>query len=1472
MGDMITISPGTGENLVRYVGDPIRFTLQTSVPDGQAWLRTNLGRAAELHAEIVREYHEELARWGKPSRLQQTPAPPIGCAWRDLPMHKKAGGWEIDLHLNQAGFFNAKAYFVDASGRQHWPQGPNTGICVHPTQARCGNTIYCAFARQFGPNKTAISTANEIDSHLPRLDKLGYAVIPPSGKLRDLVREFPHIFETLNCRVLHLLPVTPTPTTYARFGRFGSPYAVQDLTAIDPALVEFDRRTTGIDQFKELTHAAHARGAQVLLDIVINHTGWGSTLQENHPDWFLREHNGLFASPGAWGTVWEDLVELDHRYPFSWEYLSEVFLTWCRRGVDGFRCDAGYKIPTPAWRYIIARVRQEFPDALFLLEGLGGAWEATSDLLTHAGMQWAYSELFQNYAPIQVSGYLDHSIAQSAKVGTLVHYSETHDNERLAAKGKAWSLVRNQLCALTSHNGAFGFTNGVEWLASERVNVHSARGLSWGNPENIVPELQVLNDLLCTHPTFFDGAKLTRLSPNDSQIYALKRESAQGSDTVIALINLSAERPGSFLLPRKTYEELGSPSFDLLRQGEKFEPAKLQADLVFQLEPGQARCLAVTPRAVGLEGDRYRLTRAQHSWLIRALGEKLEPEKIGPHNWSELVEFVEENPKDFLASLDYVDAHAATHDLLLALRKARAVQGFPQVIEWSEVDLRRVTPLPPNHWLLICDEQPFRAAIAPPHEEEETTQSVQFGSRHYAWFAPRTPLRQSRKGPYHLYLERFGGELPQVTGKLIYLAPKPGYTGRLGLPVSPRAPHPDTPRVLLTNGRGAMARLCVDLGGITSKYDCVLGANLHPSIPVDRHVFVKRLRLWANADRFISPLDGSSVTSFQAGPPARWEFSVIRGDSETATIELTADMIEGSNTTVFRLRLLRPVEGCDLRITARFDIEDRNFHTETRGNSGADFHFNSNTRKLTEQAGFIFAPAADRQVKVFATRGEFHPAVEWTYGIPHPVEQTRGQTGQGDAYSPGWFDLPLTAGESVLLVATAEPAALDLRRLEGFEMEREKFRNEILKCLPDADDFGRQLALGAQAYVVRREKFKTIIAGYPWFLDWGRDSLICARGLLAAGMIEEVRQLLITFGRFEQNGTLPNTIHGEDASNRDTSDAPLWYGVVAAELADRRGPEVLATSVDATGRTILDVLRGIAAGNIQGTPNGIRMDAESGLIWSPSHFTWMDTNYPAGTPREGYPIEIQALWIRLLRVLAKAGARPVTRPWEELADLAKRSLQTLFWSEKAGWHADCLRAAAGVPARRAELDDALRSNVVFPISFGQLPLAQARQTLEAVRRYLVIPGALRSLAPLPVNLPLPIHATDWRLLNNPHEPYAGRYEGDEDTRRKPAYHNGTGWTWPFPAFCEALMVAYEYSEESQKAALAYLASVDQVLQTGCIGQIPEIMDGDAPHQARGCDAQSWGMTEALRLWEFFFTAAQSKELPLNEPGERSPQN
>jgi len=1415
----LLMTPAPGERLLRFAGDHVRFSLRTgdggALPEGwNALLRTNIGRAETVRREIIQAHTHGLPR--------------AGASWCDLPMRRQGNEWFIELPLAEAGGFQAKAYAIDEKGWQHWPDGPDTGLFVHPDIYRTGNTIYCAFPRMFSSNKTLRFTQDEKqEAQFKELDRQGYTVIPPSGKFRDLIQQLPHITETLGCRVLHLLPINPTPTTYVRLGRFGSPYASLDLSAIDPALVEFDKRTTGLDQFRELAYATHFHGARLFLDIAINHTGWGAVLQENHPEWFLRERNGDFASPGAWGTTWEDLVELKHENIALWDELAKVFLTWCRRGVDGFRCDAGYKVPVPAWQYITARVHQEFPATIFLLEGLGGTWEATEALLTEGGMQWAYSELFQNYSGREVAGYLDHSLRESEHVGLYVHYSETHDNNRLAEKSRAWSLLRNRLCALASVRGGFGFTCGVEWLAPEKINVHSARGMAWGSADNVIPELARLNQLLADHPCFFDGAKLTRLSGPDSPVFALSRISEEGKDSLLVMVNTDVDHKQILELDAKIVSGL---KFELLGQSLPKLSVK-NSKATFILEPGAAYCLAATAKPLGLNGDEYRRARAQAAWALAALNQVVPVENAAGCDWRWLAKQVDRSPADFLSAVSALEAAPATDQLAALLERCERFEVFPGVVKWGLIDCRRITPVPPAHWLLIEDSAPFRAVLEIQGSQRHV-ESIPVSSGHIAcFFSP--PIY----GDATLTLERYTTTSPEIKAAIRFLSPQPSPPNKL--------PAPDS-EVLLTNGRGGMARICVDIGRVRSKYDCVLGANLHPEIPVDRHVFVKRIRVWVNAGGFITALDSTNLSQFTAGPPARWHFTANAGDGRVVVIEMTAGMPEGRNTTVFHFQRLmgEPAAGkrlsgeADVRLTVRLDIEDRNFHSETKRNSGAEHHFATNTRALPGLIGFAFTPAADRQLHAIAGAGVYHPQVEWCENIPHPVEQTRGQTGSGDAYSPGWFDLPLATGQQVSLLVTAEP-----NMPSPAELTTGHHSTHV------ENSFGAQLSRAARAFVVRRGEGKTVIAGYPWFLDWGRDSLICARGLLAAGMVTDVKQLLCTFARFEDKGTLPNTIHGNDASNRDTSDAPLWFGVACEETATLLGKSFYSTLVGKGNTTIVEVLESIATHYASGTPNGIRMDADSALIWSPSHFTWMDTNYPAGTPREGYPIEIQVLWIQLLRQLERHGAESKRKQWGELAKRAVASLQKYYWLEEQGWFADLLIAGPGQSAASAVVDDALRSNFLIGISFGVMIGERAKRSVECALRYLVVPGALRTLAPLRKTVPLPIYGQPGQLLNNPNEPYWGRYEGDEDTRRKPAYHNGTAWTWTFPIFCEALAQAWDFVPPAVAAAQAWLGSMDRILNSGCLGQIPEILDGDAPHAQRGCDAQAWGATEALRVWK-----------------------
>jgi predicted glycogen debranching enzyme len=355
---------------------------------------------------------------------------------------------------------------------------------------------------------------------------------------------------------------------------------------------------------------------------------------------------------------------------------------------------------------------------------------------------------------------------------------------------------------------------------------------------------------------------------------------------------------------------------------------------------------------------------------------------------------------------------------------------------------------------------------------------------------------------------------------------------------------------------------------------------------------------------------------------------------------------------------------------------------------------------------------------------------------------------------------------------------------------------------PAAERVDETLRRSLDLFIVRRDELKTVIAGYPWFLDWGRDTFIFMRGMIAAGRIGDSLEILRAFAAFEENGTLPNIIYGKTAGNRDTADAQLWFVRCVMEIGQYAETDA---SLMATCASIVD-------NYIKGTPNGIAMDADSALVFSPSHFTWMDTNYPACTPREGYPVEIQALWISALRFLGR----------DELASRALASVRKLFKVPDGPGYYDCLAAGAGCPAAKAVPEKTIRPNQLFLLTLGVL---EDVSILHATGQ-LLIPGGIRS-------------------LDAGNALYRGVYEGDEDTSRKPAYHNGTVWGWVFPQYAEALYLSGQASAET---ALQLLASAVDNLNSGCLCHISENADGDAPHAQKGCTAQAWSDSELLRVW------------------------
>lgn len=1404
-----------------FCGETLEFTLRLSQPaEGEARLRTNIGHAATARREII------LESAARQKRLAED--------WFDIPMMRlDKRSFRLTLPLLESGHFEAKALFLPQNELQPlWPKGPNTIVNVHPAQFCCANSIYNAFTRQFGRETNPVSTMSaDQQASLSALERNGYTIIPRSGTFRDLIRQLDFIVEKLRCRILMLLPIHPTPTVYGRMGRFGSPYAALDFMDVDPALAEFDPKATPLEQFGELVDAVHARNARLFLDIAINHTGWASKIHSEHPDWLLRDKEGRIHSPGAWGVTWEDLTELDHQRVELWRHLAEVFLTWCRRGADGFRCDAGYMIPVPAWELIVATVRRDFPDTLFLLEGLGGKIEVTAELLNTANLNWAYSELFQNYDRRQIESYLPQAIEISKSNGLLVHFAETHDNNRLASRSTAYARMRTALAALASHNGAFAFANGVEWHATEKIDVHGRSPLNWGAKENQVDHIARLNAILHTHPAFGIGSRISLIGQGPGNSLTLLRQAKDGTKRLLILINPddSVEQPASW---NTNACGMAPAALTDLISGRRIQPAINGADAQLTLAPAETLCLTedaqeATELARAADNQPAGRPPAVLRQCLRAAALEIiaaaQPHKndFGDCNPDQLALALAQNPRAFL-------------------RQHLAQGTEKRVIAWEwPRDTKRTVMIPPDFALYLHSPTPFRARIEIGARVLRQTDALpaEDGS-FFAILPPRAAPRNILKAGLALTIFDHN-RVRHLTAPLWFLPESRDPE----IPVT--FTHADLieqhPLLLSVNGRGAMMRAGVKWAELRSRYDALLAGNLHPDWPEDRRIMLARCRAWLVFQGYSQDISFERLRLFELEENAgRWRFRIPFGFGKSVHLIIHAQMRPDQNAIT--LTFQRQQAGCaanllddasPVTLIIRPDIEDRSFHEDTKAFMGPEQTWPGAMRN--EPDGFVFEPDHNRRLRLNLPTGKFHPEPEWQYMIHHPVEAERGLQADSDLFSPGYFTCQLPGGHTAQLFAEilAPPQAATIstpKAAPGKDQPR-----------PNTKPLSVMLTNAIRQFVAKRGAGKTVIAGYPWFLDWGRDTFICARGLLSAGLHAEVAEILRQFACFEENGTLPNIIYGNDARNRDTSDAPLWF-IIAAADACRLTNSAKILDLKCGQRALREVLESIAENYRRGTPNGIKMDEQSGLIFSPPHFTWMDTNFPAGTPREGYPIEIQALWLTALIFLAQEGRH--SKRWSELAETARASIIRRYWSEARGFLADCLHARHGQAAAQAVPDDALRPNQLFAITLGALADSAMAQSILDACAELLAPGAMRSLADRPVEQPLPIYHNQ-QQLNDALHPYWGRYEGDEDYRRKPAYHNGTAWTWLLPTFCEA----WALTHGAQATARAWLGSVAPLLTTGCLGQIPEILDGDHPHQPRGCDAQAWSATEFYRVWK-----------------------
>jgi len=922
---------------------------------------------------------------------------------------------------------------------------------------------------------------------------------------------------------------------------------------------------------------------------------------------------------------------------------------------------------------------------------------------------------------------------------------------------------------------------------------------------------------------------LDLIDRGEGNFIALLRHHQATGRRVLVLANLDCQHPMTAGWDRSRADWIDQPAVDLLT-GTPVSIQTTSQGLSVNLAPGQIICLADGDDET-LAGQINAADRVPPA-VVRQLAQAKALEVLGffrqagSTNLEQAARDLRANPEKFCQQLN-----AQSQD--------------PRVIRWEHpADLHRHVMVPPGYFVLFRANHHFKVRVVAQRQVLAAETSI--NDDQGCPFVLLRPLPASKTAHHDLRRVQLRVYAPQGTehaeSKLLYLCD--GSRIKIKTVFS----RDDCCRIPLstlgTNGRGSMLRVRGDWRELASRYDALLAANLNSEFPEDRQVLLTRCRGWIVYQGYSHEinLDGLQRFAFDYQAGGCWDYQIPTGQGEHIGLRITISMpVDPANTVTVNFKRLESRPGQDelddavaVTLIIRPDIEDRNFHHTTKAFTGPERLWPAAVRCVAD--GFEFSPNAGYRLVTHIDHGRFESEPEWYYMVHRSQDAERGLDPHSDLYSPGYFSSSLLGGREVTLTARAvvdtQPQPPKEISLPGFALNADN-----AMTLPQA------LAAALDQYVVRRGAFRTVIAGFPWFLDWGRDTLIVARGLVAAGRWDTVKAILMQFARFEQRGTLPNMIRGDDAGNRDTSDAPLWFFTVCADLVGATGrSDFLRT--DCNGRTLKKVLIDLATALMSGTPNGVTMDPESGLIFSPSHFTWMDTNYPAGTPRQGYPIEIQALWFAALQFLARIDS-PQKKKWRALGDQVSTNIEKLFWQPDLGYLVDCRHAQPGQPATQAAPDDALRPNQLLAVTLGAVTdKAICRRILSACQ-VLLVPGAIRSLADRPVKTPIAVRH-DGLLLNDPQAPYWGTYTGDEDTRRKPAYHNGTAWTWPFPSFCEAW--ADTYGQAGMHTALAWLSSGIDLINGHCVGHVPEIVDGDAPHTQRGCDAQAWGASELLRVW------------------------
>lgn len=634
---------------------------------------------------------------------------------------------------------------------------------------------------------------------------------------------------------------------------------------------------------------------------------------------------------------------------------------------------------------------------------------------------------------------------------------------------------------------------------------------------------------------------------------------------------------------------------------------------------------------------------------------------------------------------------------------------------------------------------------------------------------------------------------------------------------------------LVTNGSGGFAAGTV-AGANTRRYHGLLVAALSP--PVGRTVLVAKVdatahylgrdyALGANeyADGTLAPQGYQLIVSFRLeGNLPVWVYAL--GD---ALLEQRVFMAHGKNTSYLQLRLLRA--SAPLQLELRPLLAYRDYHSHNHGSWDFD------TRQLDDGVEIVAFSGA-RPYRLRRDRGEFHPGNAWHWNFQHRVEASRGLDATEDLFQPGIFSVTLASGEQATLVASAESAA-DRRADDALAAEQQR-QQELLSVAPAGQpDWIRQLVLAADQYIVQRGSGgQTVIAGYPWFADWGRDTMIALPGLtLATGRQAIAARILTTFAAHVSEGMLPNRFPDDgEAAEYNTVDATLWYFHAVASYLEASGD-------DATVRSLYPVLADIVDHHLRGTRYNIHVDPADGLLYAGEpgvQLTWMDAKVGdwVVTARIGKPVEINALWHNALVVMADLAARfaddNAEQRYQEMARGVAEQFRQRFWYADGGYLFDVIDGPEGdyFDGAGRRHDTSLRPNQLFAVSLPPALLGkhEARAVVDVCARHLYTPVGLRSL--------------DYR------DPRYVAHYGGSPLDRDGAYHQGTVWTWLLGPFVTAHYRVYG----DPTAARAWLDGIAAHLFDACLGNISEICDAEPPHSPRGCPAQAWGVAEILRAW------------------------